>query len=419
MKIRKTSVMFVVIAAMGSQLALAHPLQERPKLGNGALLKRIFGGERNDSPSPASSRNQKPEADSPDNTPAARAKAKLDEARKQFQADAARMQQQLQKRIAGESPNDAASPASPASAAAPAAPVADTLGDQNDFQSVLESRAALNVANASPPIRSINDRSFSSPAELGPQNQPRPGQNKTNLPAAALDPSNTAARTGALSQGFGVEHSPGFKGQGVQVRRVAPGSIADSLGVQQGDVIKSVAGVELSTIEEIDSLTKILQPEDQFEVFFERNGKTVSKMMSLAGSNRSAPGNATVPILAPETVPELSIPEFGLADAPLPPRQSSLNLEGRPVSSARPGVRSAADPRVEQLQRSVRDQQEIIARLQNQLATLRQQQSEELPQQRPLNRGNSIRAKEPAVEPAPLNLEPAPAVIELELTPPK
>jgi len=139
--------------------------------------------------------------------------------------------------------------------------------------------------------------------ELGPRNQPRvpvlsssgPASQRGAEPRRIEDPRTTlrqpisdpvggSADLGRVNQSpgaFGVIMDEKAVGPGIKVRQVRPRSMAAHIGLRPGDVIKTIAGLDIAAVEEIDSLVEVLEPEDQFEIVYLRDGKPQSQLFSV------------------------------------------------------------------------------------------------------------------------------------------
>ena len=67
------------------------------------------------------------------------------------------------------------------------------------------------------------------------------------------------------------------KPAGIKVDRIAPGSIAASYGVQQGDILKSINGNPVNTKEQAIDWVKGNPNLPEYVVVFERLGKEFTK----------------------------------------------------------------------------------------------------------------------------------------------
>lgn len=60
---------------------------------------------------------------------------------------------------------------------------------------------------------------------------------------------------------------------GLRILSVKTRSVAEKIGLRAGDVLVSVAGLEIEHVQEIDSLVEVLEAGDAFEIEFLRQGK--------------------------------------------------------------------------------------------------------------------------------------------------
>lgn len=295
---------------------------QKLKIGNGALLRKMFGGRDDEDsdrektpekakPTPAEQPEKRPWYDFENKqqerrpeTPAL-GRETFDDVRRKLEEDTRRLQEDLRNKFKSPfaqnqpEPNNAAAngrlqPTSPRPLSSP--PNASAV------RSVMDPRARNGIAPDSnqPLLRPGTDYS----ASLGPQNQPRVTAESrratTPVPRSAQPLPGPQDNPSSL---LGSGEGPGFgvTGQalsagGIKVISVQPDSVAAMIGIRPNDVLENVAGLEISETQEIDAITNVLQGDDQFEIGFRRAGRPQTKMISgsLVASSRM-PAGATPP----------------------------------------------------------------------------------------------------------------------------
>jgi len=91
-------------------------------------------------------------------------------------------------------------------------------------------------------------------------------------PAAAP----AAGASGERRVSVGTVPDFSFQGQGVRIDSVVPGSPAQAAGIEAGDVLVSVAGKQVATLQAYTDLLKTLSPGDTVPAVVQRDGKTLN-----------------------------------------------------------------------------------------------------------------------------------------------
>lgn len=319
-----------------SILAQAAPQQgkEPPRFGNGAFLKRIFGGSNDQAQAQAANRSKRPAQQNSSETAADKAKASWDQARnatregweagrQRLKADSDKLRERLGFKSGEDEAESAANegrelanggreaanvgrepavawrpdrieeaanrPAEPRSKFAPQGGTRSSISDQSDRGVVARSASDRRptpsrsgggdmVVAGSPVGGSLGDND----RMPGPMNQPRIPAAPAYAAAANLSRSvvvNSDALPVETKFGaFGAIAAPAAtSGSGLVIKAVRPKSVAAQLGLLPGDVITNVAGIAVDFVEEIDSLVEVLEADDEFDLTFERGGKSQSK----------------------------------------------------------------------------------------------------------------------------------------------
>lgn len=208
---------------------------------------------------------------------------------------------------------------------------------------------------------------------------------------------------GSQQQGFGLVIEE--RNEVLVVQSVAPGSNAASAGLQPGDVIVKLGGVETATVAEFDEITGIMQPGDQIGFQVRRRGKEVDGLLQFGATPEPDAATAVTsdlnegPSLLPSDTGETTRQPLqgnrnGQADfVPNPnagqsrsalvgERQIFANPQGAVGTGvnegARGGFRQPTLPggtpghTVEQLQATILQQQQVIRQLQREIDELKQ-----------------------------------------------
>lgn len=280
---------------------------DKLKIGNGALLRRMFGNSDTAKPSAEKSRPTQKDA--------------FEATRKRIANDTERLKEKLGFKQPSESDEDRAteqkaagssSVADPRGQFAPQMPNRRSISDQMRNQTpatptagnirppsteparlYLGSQTTARQPSSMPspnsvPRLAISDDRLSdnrlSDSNVAPRNQPRvPAQPTFATPRAEASlptfdvegPTPTPVTFGA----FGIIVDA--KATGLLIKAVKPKSVAAHIGLRPGDTIKNVAGLEVSIVEEIDSLVEVLEPEDEFEITYLRDGKPKTDSFSI------------------------------------------------------------------------------------------------------------------------------------------
>lgn len=319
---RRTRIFRSVLFVVGFVLLLSqtqlHAAQQRndekQKFGNGALLRRMFGSGEAAKDSAKQSLEKARTAQ----------KEALEATRRRISSDAEKLKETLGFKQPAENREEAekkaavnrnSGPASPAleprNQFAPQAPqrrsIADDSRERTPATAISRATPRTNGPNQAKPnalpggapnrletqSRNLQVPEFSigdnAPA---PRNQPRvPTQ-----PTFAATPPATAdlkhrADASILEMEENKPQSKTFGAFGVivaddataglRIQSVKQKSVAASIGLRQGDTIKSIAGLDVTAVEEIDSLVEVLEPEDEFEIVFIRDGKSQTETFSI------------------------------------------------------------------------------------------------------------------------------------------
>jgi hypothetical protein len=295
---------------------------DSPRFGNGAFLRRIFGEP--EPPKKSAAKGKTPE------------RLSLEASRQRFKEDTDKLKEKLGFGPTREPGSGLAQgqisdreASLPRSQFAPQSPTRQSISDYGDALS--GQTPPLHFGNpalsGSPPTRSASapglaaapasgsprltppptwrpeapERSENSVMDLGPRNQPKvPAQptlavrpSSTPLPSATkvANPDSAViagSTTDATEDGppttfgaFGIIVDSKASGPGLAIKAVRPKSIAATIGLKPGDVLQNVAGLDIGVVQEIDSLVEVLEPEDEFEITFVRQGKPQTQTFSV------------------------------------------------------------------------------------------------------------------------------------------
>ena len=275
--------------------------EDSPKFGNGALLRRMFGDSETAKQNAENARTKQKEAfeatrqriasdterlkeklgfkpaEDGDKAPAADPKTSRSNTATEPRAQFA---PQPPNRLSITDQSRNLTPATPtAGNARPQTPMSRTNSASGTGLRPPGGLPTPNVLSPSPvPRLAISDD------PPGPRNQPRVPSQPTfaappttpPLPSYDVeDPKPTPVTFGA----FGIIVDT--KASGLLIKAVKPKSVAAHIGLRQGDTIKNVAGLDVTGVEEIDSLVEVLEPEDEFEITYIRDGKPTTESFSV------------------------------------------------------------------------------------------------------------------------------------------
>ncbi len=283
------------------------------KIGNGALLRRIFGNSDTAKPNAEKSRPTQKDA--------------FEATRKRIANDTERLKEKLGFKQPSESDEDRATAQNAAGSSSVADPRAQFAPQMPNRRSI--SDQLRNPTPATPTAGNIRPPSTTEPARLysgsppsarQPSGMPSPNSvprlaisddrlsdnrlsdNRLsdnnvaprNQPRVPTQPTYATPRAEASLPTFDVEGPTptpvtfgafgiivDAKATGLLIKAVKPKSVAAHIGLRPGDTIKNVAGLEVSVVEEIDSLVEVLEPEDEFEITYIRDGKPKTDSFSI------------------------------------------------------------------------------------------------------------------------------------------
>jgi putative serine protease PepD len=161
----------------------------------------------------------------------------------------------------------------------------------------IQTDAAINPGNSGGPLLNGNGEVVGINAQIASNGSPDTGQGQNNGVGFAI-PINTAKSvigqlesTGHVSHGYlGVATSDGNTA-GATVANVQAGSPAESAGIQQGDVIKSIDGKQINSSEDVVSAISGSHAGDKVTLSIERGGSTKSVTVTLGQQPTQAPTN--------------------------------------------------------------------------------------------------------------------------------
>jgi putative serine protease PepD len=159
----------------------------------------------------------------------------------------------------------------------------------------IQTDAAINPGNSGGPLLDANGDVVGINAQIASNSSNSTGEGQNNGVGFAI-PINTAKsvisqleKSGHVSHGYlGVATSDGNQG-GATVANVQPGSPAESAGIQQGDLIKTIDGKAVSSSEDVVSAISGRKAGDKVTLGIERNGSTRSVQVTLGQQPTQAP----------------------------------------------------------------------------------------------------------------------------------
>jgi putative serine protease PepD len=161
----------------------------------------------------------------------------------------------------------------------------------------IQTDAAINPGNSGGPLLDANGDVVGINAQIASNSSNSTGEGQNNGVGFAI-PINTAKsvisqleKSGHVSHGYlGVATSDGNQA-GATVASVQPGSPAESAGIQQGDVIKTIAGKAVNSSEDVVSAISGRKAGDKVTLGIEQNGSSRSVQVTLGEQPTQAPAN--------------------------------------------------------------------------------------------------------------------------------
>ncbi len=159
-------------------------------------------------------------------------------------------------------------------------------GEENQTRSqqtrAQQSSDAKNRQGQQPtPASNQNRGDARQPTTANPNDYPRPtnGTNfRANTQRKNAGKDRTSNSQGAPANGgkleFGATVKPTANGTGMVISRVNPRGPAGEAGLKSGDVLNSIAGLEITNQEQLNDILEVLGKGDQIEVEYTRRGKS-------------------------------------------------------------------------------------------------------------------------------------------------
>ena len=161
----------------------------------------------------------------------------------------------------------------------------------------IQTDAAINPGNSGGPLLDANGDVVGINAQIASNGSNATGEGQNNGVGFAI-PINTAKtvisqleKTGHVSHGYlGIATSDGNTA-GATVASVQPGSPAESAGIQQGDVIKTIDGKAVNSSSDVVSAIEGESAGTKVTLGIERNGSSRSVQVTLGQQPTQAPNN--------------------------------------------------------------------------------------------------------------------------------
>ena len=159
----------------------------------------------------------------------------------------------------------------------------------------IQTDAAINPGNSGGPLLDANGNVVGINAQIASNSSNSTGQGQNNGVGFAI-PINTAKsvisqleKSGHVSHGYlGVATSDGNQA-GATVASVQPGSPAESAGIQQGDLIKTIDGKAVNSSSDVVSAIEGRSAGSKVTLGIERNGSSRSVQVTLGQQPTQAP----------------------------------------------------------------------------------------------------------------------------------
>jgi putative serine protease PepD len=164
---------------------------------------------------------------------------------------------------------------------------------------VLQTDAAINPGNSGGPLFNTAGQVIGVNSQIETSGSSSDGSEGGNVGIGFAIPSNTVKsvveqlmKSGKVSHAYlGVQSEDASNG-GAQVAAITAGSPADSAGLQQGDVIKSIDGKAVSSASALSSIVDEHKPGDTVQLKVVRNGSEKTLDVKLGQRPNSAQTNA-------------------------------------------------------------------------------------------------------------------------------
>lgn len=180
--------------------------------------------------------------------------------------------------------------------------------------------------------------------------QARPNTQQRNPLAAPEIPQGRVENRGPAKKGFGFAVKE--KDDSIVITKVSDRGNADEAGLRRGDVIVGIGGIEVDSKKAFDEIAEILNPGDTIEIAYKR-GKQTNEVQVGFGDPPQIDNEE------PQTA-DLMAPASDRRGNIAPPRGGSvLNQE-------------SMTRQIDQLNRTVIEQQRVIEQLQNQIRQMQQ-----------------------------------------------
>jgi hypothetical protein len=162
-----------------------------------------------------------------------------------------------------------------------------------------------------------------------------------------------AAAPAAPAHGYlGLTPDEDYKlNDGVRVLDVKPGGPADTAGVMKGDLVKSVDGKRVQTVDEMDNLQKTTTPGQIWQLMVDRAGRLQTLKVKLgtrptaaAGSVTDNPGEAPPTLIPPSLVPPPAAPPATSPPTTSPPTTAPAAAPPAAATESSATPPAATDP---------------------------------------------------------------------------
>ena len=180
--------------------------------------------------------------------------------------------------------------------------------------------------------------------------QTRPNTQQQRNPLAAPEvPRSRAENRGPAKNGFGFAVKE--KDDSIVITKISDRGNADEAGLRRGDVIVGIGGIEIDSKKAFDEIAEILNPGDTIEIAYKRGNKTNEVQVGYGEPPQVDDEPQTADLLAPASDRR----------GDFAPSRGSSVLD-----------QESAARQIDQLNRTVIEQQRVIEELQNQIRQMQQ-----------------------------------------------